>query len=278
MRLGGPLFAEYDSPEQWCERLTEAGYTAAYCPVDIDASEDEIDAYRQAAESANITIAEVGAFGNNPIHPDPEQRDAAIEACANHLALADAIGAQCCVNVAGSRRSDAWAGPHPENLTDETFDMIVESVHEIVDRVDPIDTYYTLETMPWIYPDSTEHYRKLLDTIDRDHVAVHFDPVNLISSPQRYVGNVEVITTFVDELGPHIQSCHAKDVQLTDELTVRLEECRPGTGGLDYHTLLSELDTLTDVPVMLEHLPTEDEYRLAADYLRTVGDELGVTV
>jgi len=47
---------------------------------------------------------------------------------------------------------------------------------------------------------------------------------------------------------------------------------RPGLGGLDYRVFLTELNRLDpDIPLMLEHLSTPEEYVLAADHIRSVG-------
>ena len=269
MRLGGPTFGDVSTPEKWIGALKAEGYSAAYCPVDSKAADDVVRAYEKAARNADIIIAEVGAW-SNPLSPDQDTSSKAIEHCTNQLALADRIGARCCVNISGSR-GEQWDGPHPDNFTDETFDMIVESVRRIIDAVKPTRTFYTLETMPWMYPDSTESYLKLIKAIDRPKFAVHFDPVNLICSPQRYYTNGAIIWEFVSKLGPHIKSCHAKDILLAPRLTTHLDEVRPGLGNLDYRTFLRALGTLQDVPLMLEHLATQEEYKEAAKHIRSLG-------
>lgn len=277
MRLGGPVFENCDSPEEWIAALKSLGYRAAYCPVSPEASADTIRAYARAAAGADIAIAEVGAWCN-PLSPDEAIRREALDKCKRSLALADAMGARCCVNIAGSRGSK-WDGPCPEDLTDEAFNLIVESVRAILDAVQPMRTFYTLETMPWMYPDSTDAYLRLLRAVDRPRFAVHFDPVNLISSPQRCFCNADLIRDFIARLGPHIRSCHAKDILLQDRLTVHLDEVRPGQGVLDYPAFLSGLSDLDlDLPVMLEHLPDAEEYKAAADHLRKVASEIGVSL
>jgi hypothetical protein len=43
--------------------------------------------------------------------------------------------------------------------------------------------------------------------------------------------------------------------------------------------LLLEVDKLDpDTPLMIEHLQTEEAYRLAADYIRTVAAELAISL
>ncbi len=275
MRLGGPTFEKYKDPLQWVEVLRRLGYGAAYCPVGADADEETCRAYSRAAKRANIVIAEVGAW-SNPISPDEKTRTAAIAKCKRQLALADRIEANCCVNISGSRDAQ-WDGPSPDNLTEETFDMIVETTRHIIDEVKPTRTYFTLETMPWAYPDSPDSYLRLLKAIDRRQFAVHLDPVNIVCSPQRYFATGKLIRECFAKLGPYIKSCHAKDILLQRKLTTHLDEVRPGLGGLDYATFLRELSKLGDVPLMLEHLKGADEYRLAAEYVRSVADNTGLS-
>jgi sugar phosphate isomerase/epimerase len=273
--LGGPVFEKYQDPAGWVAALKKLGYSAAYCPVGAEAGDDVVEAYEKAAKDANIIIAEVGVW-NNPISPDEKTRKEALEKCRRQLHLADRIGARCCVNIAGSR-GELWDGPSEKNFTDETFDMIVETTRGIIDDVKPTRTYFTLETMPWAYPDSPDSYLRLFKAIDRRQFAVHLDPVNLVCSPQRYYGNGDLICECFAKLGPYIKSCHGKDILLQPKLTTHLDEVRPGLGGLDYATFLKELSKRPGVTLMLEHLPNAEEYRLAAEYVRGVGKKVGVS-
>jgi L-ribulose-5-phosphate 3-epimerase UlaE len=188
--------------------------------------------------------------------------------------LSDEIGASCCVNISGSRNPEKWAGPHKDNLTPETFDLIVETTRKIIDAVKPTNSFYALETMPWSYPDSVESYEKLIKAIDRKQFAVHFDPVNLVISPQVYYKNGEMISEAFKKLGPFIKSCHAKDILLLDdELTPHLPEVCAGLGNLNYAVFLKELSKLNGIPLMLEHLKTGEEYIQAANYIRSIGQK-----
>jgi sugar phosphate isomerase/epimerase len=273
MRLGGPVFESYASPEEWAAAVGRSGYRAAYCPVTCEADVATVRAYAGAARRADIVIAEVGAW-SNPLASDERARRAALAKCQEQLALADRIGARCCVNISGSR-GERWDGPHPDNLTRETFDLIVETVRAIIDAVRPARTFYTLETMPWMYPDSVDSYVELIQAIDRPQFAVHLDPVNLICSPQRYFDNGALLRECFARLGPYIKSCHAKDVLLADRLTLHLDEVRPGLGNLDYGVFLRELGRLpADTPLMLEHMSAEEDYVFGAEYIRSVARQV----
>ena len=278
VRLGGPVFEKYNSPDEWIASLKKLGYRAAYCPVSVGADPELVKAYRQAAAKNDIVIAEVGAW-SNPIDPDKEKAEKAIEKCVASLALADAIGANCCVNVSGSRNPKNWAGPHKDNLTDATFDLIVETTRKIIDAVKPTRTFFTLEAMPWAYPDSADSYLKLIKAIGRERFGVHLDPMNLITSPQIYYRNGEMIRDCFRKLGPQIRSCHAKDITLREDNAVpQLDEILAGKGNLDYPMFLTELAKLKDIPLMMEHLGMAEEYNQAAKYIRTVGKTVNVEV
>lgn len=276
MRLGGPIPGdEQETPAQWIEALRKRGYRAAFCPLSPGAAPQEIAAFREAAAAADIVIAEVGAW-SNPLSADAAERETAVQKCTSSLALAEAIGARCCVNIVGSLGA-RWDGPDPRNVSAEAVQAIAASVRGIVDAVAPTRTTWAIEMMPWTLPDSPDSYLELLSAIDRPAVAVHLDPVNIINSPRRYYDNAEIIRECFAKLGPRIVSCHAKDIVLREQLTVHLDECRPGTGGLDYTTYLRELERLdADTPLMLEHLSDQGEYARAADYVRSVAADAGI--
>ncbi len=277
MRLGGKIFEKVDSPEQWVRAHRKLGYRAAYCPLDATADDATVSEYVSAAGQADLVIAEVGAW-SNPISRDESEAERNIAKCIGQLELAERVGARCCVNISGSR-GPKWNGPDPANITSETFDIIVRTVQRIVDAVQPKRTCYTLEMLGWSLPDSAESYMELVEAIDRDSFAVHLDPVNIVNSPRRYYENASLLQQTIRALGPRIRSVHAKDVQLADKHLVHLDECRPGLGALDYSVFLKELDQLDpDLPLMLEHLPSAEEYAAAAEHIRNVAGDAEISL
>jgi sugar phosphate isomerase/epimerase len=276
MRLGVNLSTIPSDPDAIARAYVEAGYAAAVCPpVSLDQPE-RIKAIREAFAQHDVMLAEVGVW-NNMLHSDPAQRAANIAANVEVLAIAEEVGVRCCVNIAGSFDPERWDGPHPKNLSTEAFELTVQNVRYIIDAVKPKRAYYSLETMPWVIPDSIDSYLKLLDAIGRPMFAVQLDPVNMINCPARFYDNSDFLRGCFKKLGPWIVSCHTKDIKIRRQLTVHLDEVRPGLGALDYGVFLSELNCLSgDVPVLLEHLP-EEEYPLARDYIVGVAERIGVS-
>jgi sugar phosphate isomerase/epimerase len=275
MILGGPLFGAEKDPVSWIEALKQNGYKAAYCPIELDTPDDVVAEYMRLAEQNGIVISEVGAW-SNPISAVQEMRGTAISYCIERLELADRLGARCCCNTAGSRRAEL-RGTHPENFSAETFEMVVESVRTILDAVKPTRTYFALEMMPWIIPDSPDSYLDLIKAIDRERFAVHIDPVNIITSPRKYYYNADLLRECFSKLGPYIKSCHAKDITIASKHTVHLDVTIPGKGNLDYGVYLKEIAKLDrDMPLMMEYLNSPEEYRQAAAYIRKKAEEIGL--
>lgn len=275
VRLGGPVFSRFEDPAEWVKELKALRYSAAYCPVQTGAPAELIKAYRDEARKSNIVIAEVGVW-NNLMDPDQAARRNNLNKNIEYLQLAEEIGANCCVNISGAR-GEIWDGPYPGNYSDETFQMIVENVRFIIDSVKPANAFFTLEPMPYMLPDSPDSYLDLIKAVGRKQFAVHLDPVNMISNPRRYYRNAEFLRECFSKLGPYIKSIHAKDIIILPRLTVHLEERRPGLGELDYSVFLNEAAKLKDIPVMLEHLEKQEDYELAAEYVRKVGTGSGIS-
>jgi sugar phosphate isomerase/epimerase len=276
IRLGGPVPGNFDDPAEWVKAVKLLRYSAAYCPVQPGSADGLIKAFRDEAKRNNIIIAEFGVW-NNTLDLNDIARKEAIKKNVDALQLADEIGARCCVNIAGAR-GEKWDGPYPGNYTRETFDLIVRNVRYIIDQVKPVSAFYTLEPMPYMLPDSPDSYLELIKAVDRRQFGVHLDPVNMISDPRRYFNNAGFLKECFTKLGPHIKSIHAKDILIMPELTLHLEERRPGMGTLDYSVFLQEASRLKDVPFMLEHLPTQEEYLLAANFVRAAAKKAGVVI
>jgi sugar phosphate isomerase/epimerase len=277
MRLGGPIFEKCSNAREWVAAHKKLGYSAAHCPLRADAPDETVREYADAAKAANIVIAEVGAW-SNPISPDEKACREAIASCKRQLDLAERIGASCCVNIAGGCGAQ-WDGPDPGNYADETFELIVDTVREIIDAIKPTRTFYSLEPMPWVPPDSADNYLELIKAVDRPRFAVHLDPVNMITSPRLYYRNADMLRECFAKLGPYIKSVHGKDVTMTNEFNGHISQCQPGKGTLDYAVFVKEMERLDpELPLFTEHLQTAREYDQAAAYIRKVAEESGVNI
>jgi len=277
IRLGGPAFAKADVPEAYALAHRKLGYRAAYAPNIAINDADRIRAFTEAFAKHDVVLAEVGRWVNL-MDADATKRQQNLLSVTDGLALAEALGALCCVDIAGSFNPNSWFGPHPDNLTPKFFDAAVENARKIIDAVKPKRAKFCYEMMGWALPDTPDNYIRLIKAIDRPGFGVHLDPCNAINSPERFYRNTDLLNECFDKLGPWITSCHAKDLTWDIEMNVHFREVRPGKGTLDYTTYLRRLAALPhNPPLMLEHLPNAEEYAAGAKHIVETGTEAGLS-
>jgi sugar phosphate isomerase/epimerase len=277
LRLGGPSFAKTEDPDELATAHRKLGYRAAYCPNVSLKDPEKVKAFAQAFARQDVVIAEVGRWCNL-MESDADKRRANIETVIEGLALAEAIGARCCVDIAGSFHPISWFGPHPDNFSPRFFDAAVENARKIIDAIKPQRSRFCYEMMGWALPDTADNYLRLIKAVDRKAFGVHLDPCNAINSPEKFFNNTALLNECFDKLGEQIVSCHAKDLSWEIEMNIHFKEVIPGKGTLDYTTYLRRLAKLPqNPPLMLEHLSTADEYAQGRDHILRAGREAGLS-
>jgi sugar phosphate isomerase/epimerase len=276
IRLGAPVWLDREDPEDRARAHRAKGYRAGYCPdIPLDDT-PRLKATEEAFARHDVVIAEVGRWVNL-LAADPDERRQNIQTVTDGLALAEAVGARCCVDIAGSFNPDSWFGPHPDNLSERFFDAAVENARAIIDAVKPTRTTFCYEMMAWSLPDSPASALRMAEAVDRKAFSVHLDPCNLVNSPTRYYHSSDLIRECYAKLGPRIASVHAKDLTWDIEMAVHFREVRQGLGSIDYGVWLAEHARHTpEVPLMIEHLPDEAEYDAATKHIVDVGRQTGI--
>ncbi len=276
LRFGGPIFASSADPGMLARLHRDLHYRAAYAPEVSLKEPERIRALIAAFAEQDVVIAEVGAWVNM-LDPDAANRRKNMAYVTDRLALAEELGARCCVNIAGSFNPEVWYGPDPRNISQEYIDATVENVRCLIDTVKPVRTKFTIEMSPWNFPSSADEYLRLIRAVDRQAFAVHVDICNLINSPYRMYRNSEVIREVYRKLGRWVASTHIKDLEWVTAMAVCFQETVPGRGRMDYRTWLLEVSRLPgDAPLMLEHQRSEKEYEEGRRYLQSVARSLGL--
>lgn len=267
MRLGTSSPLKHNSPQEWIENQIKLGCSTVVFPLSCNDPEQKIIAYKEAADKAGITIAEVGIW-RNALSADENEQKTNMDYCVNQLRLADFLHARCAVNVAGAF-GPRWDGGYKANFSNDAWKKTVAMVQEIIDRANVKNTYFTLEPMPWMIPTGPAEYIKLLEAVDRDRFAVHLDIINMINSADRYFYAEEFLDECVETFGNKIRSCHIKDIHLNENYTLRLEECGPGDGEFPLRLYAEKVNKIDpDMPVILEHLNTDEQYKKYLKYLK----------
>ena len=266
MRLGTSSPLNHTTADEWAKNQVELGCRVVVFPLSCNDPEEKIIEYKNAAEKNGLMIAEVGIW-RNALSLVSEERKSNMDYCVNQLRLADFLNARCAVNVAGAF-GPVWDGGYKENLTKDAWKKVVKMVQEIIDRANVKNTYFTLEPMPWMFPTGPREYLKLIDEVERDRFAVHMDIINMINSADRYFRPEEFVDECASLLGGKIRSCHIKDIHFKQKYTFQVEECAPGEGEFPIRYYVSKMNEIDpDMPMILEHLNSDEEYYRYLAYL-----------
>ena len=147
MRLGGTVFYNGTNPEEYALAHVAKGFKAAVCPWWLQNTPEDIEAFKAAMKKHDIRIAEVGAWCN-PLDPNPETAEKNIQYMIERLRLAEALEADTCVNILGSKSGVHWDGPCKEGYSEEFFNEAVAVMQRVIDAVNPTHTRLSFEMMP----------------------------------------------------------------------------------------------------------------------------------
>ncbi len=167
----------------------------------------------------------------------------------------------------------------PAMWSDEVWASCVEGVRELVELAEEaeMDVAGHPHIQSPLY--SVERYKQLFDSVPSPRLKILIDPVNL-TWPHLIYRTTELVNEIFDELGEYITGIHAKDVTMSGggKIIAHVGEAVPGTGTMDYHTILRRLGELDhDVTLFAEHFPYAETIQ-GQQYIRRVGREVGVTL
>ena len=126
---------------------------------------------------------------------------------------------------------------------------------------------------------SVERYMQMLDSVPSSRLKILIDPVNMVT-PQMVYRTGELVDEIFDKLGDSIVGLHAKDVTMSGggKIVAHLDEVVPGTGTMDYATILTRLDGLDhDVTLFPEHFPFAETVQ-GQQYIRSVARKIGIVL
>ncbi len=204
---------------------------------------------------------------------DEEDHKAAIEHYSRQMRHAKILGSHCVgfSTYVGRGTPAMW--------TQETWARTVGAVEDLTKVAEKVGV--TIAGHPHIMSplNSVERYSELLQAIDSPNLKILMDPVNL-TWPHLVYQTTDLVNKIFDDLGETIVALHAKDVVLTGKGKdiAHVDEAVPGTGSMDYRTILERLDALNhDVTLHVEHF-TFAETVQGQQYIRHIAGESDITL
>ena len=229
----------------------------AYTEAFIESVRDDL-----AAEGAYV-----GVFGSyiNPVHPDEGQRDVHLKRFEQHLKYAKLLGCRLVGTETGSPNADC--SYHLETASQKNLDIFYKSVERLVEAAVKYDAVVGIEAVSKQHTmSSVERMAKLVETFKTEHLAVIYDPVNLVpwigipESDGSYPGQPSLdaqkayIRAALDAFGSRIAAIHVKDYRLNEQ-GFKIGDITVGTGVMDWAYIATEFRSRNiEVPALLENL------------------------
>ncbi|MCA9734300.1 MAG: sugar phosphate isomerase/epimerase [Deferribacteres bacterium] len=186
--------------------------------------------FRDVFYKRDIKISVLGCYLNYA-HPDQEQRRKNIEVFKQHIRFARDFGCSVIGTETGSINADYSC--NFENQGDKAFQILYESLQELVDEAEKFGVFVGIEGVTSHIISTPTRMKQMLDKIDSPHLQVIFDPVNLLSI-ENYENQDKIIEESFDLFGDKIAIIHAKDFIIKDN---ELHQLAPGNGLLNYKLL-----------------------------------------
>lgn len=215
----------------------------------------------------DIHVAILGCY-INPTDPDEARRKAGVARFIEHLKYARIIGADM-VGTETGRYNSAFKVV-PETYTEECYQLLLESMCEIVDAAENLGMIVGVEAVHDHTLYSPEMMKRFLDDIASPNVEAILDPVNLISA-ENYKNQEAVIARALELYGDRVSMLHIKDF--------RMENGEPefehvGDGLFNYAPLMAWLKKEKPYVTVLLENSNRERYHSDVAYLQKIYEEV----
>jgi len=257
----------------------DIGYRVAGIGCDFNATDDDIRRVKGLFDEVGLAVGPMG-MGGSTISPDKERQARMKQRLAEALKIAGKLGIPSLRYSVGSMHpTDVWRH-HPDNHTQQSMDMLVESVRDLVPIAEDAGCMLCPETNAWTIVNSIERMKEYVDRLDSPYAKIIFDPVNHMN-PQRVFESRRWMKCAIAYLGDRIGVLHVKDVQVMDNYMIHIEEAPMGTGILDHAAIIEASTQLEPWKTFsLEHfsqrdVPAVEQFTRAYKHIMKVSNRIG---
>ncbi|MBT5874004.1 MAG: sugar phosphate isomerase/epimerase [Candidatus Latescibacteria bacterium] len=242
-------------------------------------TEDECARGRAIWESLGLDLAQfLLLYEECLFDPNEAIRQRIVEKISEGNRVARLLGAGVHLIRPGSRNPAGPWTPHPNNHTDESISLFVETLRQIGANAEANGVTVVVECHVVSIMRSPDVCAQVIEQVGSPNIRLVMDPVNHFESIQQAFNATEHLGYIFDVLGPVSPIGHAKDIIVGNNLITHLDEGAPGDGVLDYATFLTRFQEYNPEGYLLfEHIPPE-KIPGAVAHLRRVADEVGVEI
>lgn len=270
------------------KKIRDQGYTStgdAHAPFAhnkwLDASDSEIKELKAALKQYDVTFFDMMTW-DNIIHPDRAYREKGIKHVTENVEAAEKCGALSVCAGLGSRapeQDDNYGlAMHPENWTEETWKLGVNSVKQILKDTAGYKAVLGMEDVVTTPLDGPMALKRLREDVGDPRCMVTLDPTNMFMV-ENYYHSTEMIDWCFDLLGEDIICCHGKDTFIERNEMLALITMKPaGQGAQDYETYLTRMSHLKYPRTLLLEFGKDEEYPASKAFIEKTAEKVGVKI
>ena len=256
-----PLPNTIDERSDFLAKVDSFKTTMITASTPAEWTDKDVEICRQFLENNGIRVGEFSLFHRGFDHEDARERDLAQEHYKRMIHHGKIIGAHC---VGFSTFGDRGM---PGMWSDATWERSLDAISRLAEQAENIKM--DIAAHPHIMAPlcSINRYIEMLNYVNSHRLKILIDITNL-TWPQKIFNTTQLVNEIFDNLGQSIVALHAKDVIISGGSgveaakgmgVIHLDEAVPGTGFMDFHTIVKRLDMLDhDVTVTVEHFDYKD--------------------
>jgi len=259
-------------------RSDALGFRGVSIGFDHRWSETDLIAIRKAFDEQGVQIVELRCYCNF-VTPRDDEAQRNLDRLARALEAGALLNCDHAVTYAGSRHPDPDQpfAPHPDNGSDETWELLIHRVWTLLDQADDLGVCLCFEPSPTTTLNSLDSLTELMADTATFRVRIALDPA-AIFTPRAASAPGHALAEVFAALADTIAVARATDVALieaTDE--PRIEPAPLGQGVLDYPTYVKLLDALElDTPLIVKYQGSDAAYRRAHDTIAAAAKKAGI--
>lgn len=264
------------------EHTLEIAVEQAISGVPISADQlvrDGVAATLEPLKSRGLSVCQIGAFGFNPLSTDHARQSEQTAILQRAISLASETGCPYIVINGGNYHPSGFLAGDRRNFGDDALDEVARVLEPMLKLAEQHSVKLSIEPYLKTAINSPERFLMLKAKVGSEALVVNIDVTSLYDYQDMWKPEkkIEHICT---ALAGHYGLCHLKGVALAEGFHIHINLAPITEDCTDWAQVIKLVSRHLsgDSWVILEHVASPEEARASIAYLRSLGQQVGVTL
>ena len=226
---------------------------------------------------AGMKVCQIGAFGYNPLSPNREEQAMQAAWLREAIPLVGQVGCPHLVINSGNYDEAGFLRGHPDNFTERALDEVATALEPVLALAEEHGARIVIEPMVHCVVSTPERYVALKQRVRSEALRINLDLCNFFTLGDMWQPT-ETVERLCGALSGHYDLVHCKDLAVTQDVHIHIDETPLGTGAVDWATAMRHIarDLPADGWFIYEHVKCADDARAGAKLLRDMAQKTGI--